>query len=267
MCNYSAITRRVRYLERSGAETGVIGKSLFGRDIYYVKVGTGDAVIITGAIHAREHATATLVSEQALFALQNASKLKKTFYFVPCVNPDGTEIACRSVAPPTFYSGDARLYKANGRGVDLNVNFDAGWGEGKSNVFAPAGENYVGEYPFSEPETAALRDFTLAVSPASTVSYHAKGREVYYDFRLSPERKERYSVIANEIAAKLGYEATGGDAFSAGGYKDWCEEKLQIPAFTIEIGYDGLAYPLNEKDLREDYARNIDLPLLLQDVV
>lgn len=267
MCNYSEVSRRVRYLVSLGAETGVIGKSLFGRDIYYVKIGTGDAVIITGAIHAREHSTATLVLKQALFTLQNASGLKKTFYFVPCVNPDGTEIACGTVAPPKFYLGDARLYKANGRGVDLNVNFDAGWGEGKSNVFVPAGENYVGEKPFSEPETIALRDFTLSVSPASTISYHAKGREVYYDFRLSPARKAQYAVIADKIAAKLGYRATGGDAFSAGGYKDWCEEKLRIPAFTIEIGDDGLTHPLDEKDLREDYARNIDLPFLLEDVI
>ena len=50
---------------------------------------------------------------------------------------------------------------------------------------------------------------------------------------------------------------------SAGGYKDWCIQKLKIPALTIEIGKDELTHPVSEKNLTEDYARNLDLPLIM----
>lgn len=267
MCVYSFVKEKVGLMKRRGAVTGSLGVSLKGREIPFIIVGSGECVIITGAIHAREHATASLVLMQAERAFANRGRLNKTFCFVPCVNPDGMEIANGNISPPEFYSGDVRLYKANAEGVDLNVNFDAGWGAGKSNVFYPAGENYVGAYPFSEPETASLRDFTLKLNPAATVSYHAKGREIYYDFNLLPDLKKRARSIAEFMGARLGYKVVHGSGGSTGGYKDWCEEKLRIPAFTVEIGDDRLKHPVCEKDLTEDYTRNVDLPLWIQNVI
>ena len=39
---------------------------------------------------------------------------------------------------------------------------------------------------------------------------------------------------------------------SAGGYKDWCIQKLKIPAYTIECGSDSLEHPIkNIKELKE----------------
>lgn len=61
--------------------------------------------------------------------------------FVPMVNPDGVELCKRGVtsAPKNVRksllrlngSDDFRAWKANGRAVDLNVNFDAGFGKGE----------------------------------------------------------------------------------------------------------------------------------------
>lgn len=36
---------------------------------------------------------------------------------------------------------------------------------------------------------------------------------------------------------------------SAGGYKDWCVEKLKLPAFTVEVGKDEWKHPLDERVL------------------
>ena len=77
---------------------------------------------------------------------------------------------------------DFSLWKANARGVDLKVNFDAKWGPGKQNVRYPASANYIGSMPFSEPETRALAEFTKEVKPDATISYHTKGGEIYYGF-------------------------------------------------------------------------------------
>lgn len=253
-------------LEKAGGSAGVAGISVRGRDIKYIKAGDGEkgGIIVTGGIHAREHVTAKLVVMQAQYAVKNPRLLQMPVYFVPLVNPDGAEIALLRDKPPAFFRGDARLYKANAAGVDLNVNFDAGWGEGAANVFYPSGANYVGPFAFSEPETAALRDFTLKVKPRATISYHAKGRIIYYDFRAPAHKKAYYRAIADVMAEKLHYAAVEDDGKSAGGYKDWCQQRLAIPAFTIEIGDDAFRHPLTEKDVQEDYARNIDLPLVLQ---
>lgn len=152
-------------------------------------------------------------------------------------------------------SRDFSLWKANARGVDLNVNFDAKFGQGRQNVFSPAPENYVGEYPFSEPETRALRDFTLETGPDLTISYHAKGRLVYWYFGQSGEAKERDRRIASEAAKTLGYSLGAAFTDSAGGYKDWCVSALGIPALTIETVRDTLAHPLPENALTEAEKR------------
>ena len=33
---------------------------------------------------------------------------------------------------------------------------------------------------------------------------------------------------------------------SAGGYKDWCLQKLQIPSYTVECGSDKLKHPIKK---------------------
>lgn len=262
MCDYSAVLKKTSYLARRGAKPFSVGKSLSGREIVCIEIGSGKkAAVITGAIHAREHATASLVLMQAEYALGRLKAGEGRIYFLPCLNPDGAQIACGKAPPPPFYKGDVRLYKANARGVDLNVNFDAEWGKGASNVFVPGGENFVGCAPFSEPETAAIRDFTLSTLPDCTVSYHLKGREIYYDFRCDRATREEYRRLAEEVNRKLRYKIVADSGVSVGGYKDWCIRRLKIPALTVEIGKETLAHPVSERELSEDYARNLDLPL------
>ena len=108
-----------------------------------------------------------------------------------------------------------------------------------------------------------MRDFTLSVLPDFTVSYHLKGREIYYDFRCDAETSKKYRETAEKANRKLHYKIVADSGISAGGYKDWCIQKLKIPALTIEIGKDELTHPVSEKNLTEDYARNLDLPLIM----
>ncbi len=263
MCDYNTVMKKTIELFRKGADVGSIGKSYKGRIIPYIHVGgyTGNRIIVIAAIHAREHVTSWIALCQACEILKNCSG-EDGFYFLPCVNPDGVEIAFGTDEAPLWYDGDPGLYKANARGVDLNVNFNAGWGTGKSNRFSVSGENYVGEYPLSEPESKALAKFTSEVMPSATVGYHSKGREIYYEYKLPERLKKRYRVIAEKLSAVTGYKIVE-NLPSAGGYKDWCQEKLRIPAFTIEIGDDSLAHPLSEKQVKEDCKRNLFVPQII----
>lgn len=232
------------YRDFSG-EKGIIGKSFKGKSVYYFKVEKTayPKVIFQYAMHAREYITAYLALK--MIKRFSARGSKGTVYFIPLVNPDGVKI-CLDGNP---------LYKANGRGVDLNVNFDAGWGTGKRNTRFSGSENYIGEFPFSEPETAALKNFTLEVKPDATVSYHSKGEEIYWEFGQTGKRAARDLAFAQAVASVTGYEVkrlTG----SAGGYKDWCVEKLGIPALTLEVGSDALSHPVKKRYLKDIFTKN-----------
>ena len=125
------------------------------------------------------------------------------------------------------------------------------------NVRTAGSENYVGEHPCSEAETRALCAFTKEICPDYTVSYHTKGEEIYWRFHQSPQEEKRDLRLAECLSEATGYplkEAKG----SVGGYKDWCIERLKIPAFTIEVGKDEYAHPLGEDTLEEIVAKNVD---------
>lgn len=229
-------------------EKGVIGKSLKGQPIYYfgaVKT-LHPIILVTGGVHAREYITTLLCQE----LLQKHARYGKrgSVYFIPAVNPDGIKIAQNGLPN----------YKANARGVDLNVNFDALWGKGVKNVRKRAEENYIGKFPFSEPETIALKNFTCFLRPDITISYHSKGEEIYWNFFQDEKRKERDLFFAQIAQKSTGYTLRTLKG-SSGGYKDWCIKKLKIPALTIEVGSDVLTHPLSEKFLPEIYDKNKNL--------
>lgn len=232
------------YRSFSGAK-GIIGSSESGKPIYFIAVRkTAFPVgIFQYAIHAREYITSYLALKQIKYYLRCGKK--GTVYFIPLVNPDGVEI-CLSGRP---------LYKANARGVDLNVNFDANWGNGKFNKRVRGESDYVGRRPFSESETKALRDFTLLVKPDVTVSYHSKGEEIYYEFGQTVPELEKHKRIADAVAEVTGYKIKSTPD-SCGGYKDWCIEKLKIPALTIEVGDDRLSHPIKAEELGAIYRKN-----------
>ena len=169
---------------------GVIGYSHLKKPIYFFEVYKSEypVAIFQYSIHAREYVTAYLAIEQIKeFVLKGTCG---RVFFVPLVNPDGVKIAIE----------ENPLYKANARGVDLNINFDARWGTGDSNVRVKGAQNYIGEYAFSEPESIALRDFTLKVKPDFTVSYHSKGEEIYYEFFQDEKAKSRDEKLAQAVA-------------------------------------------------------------------
>ncbi len=216
-------------------------------------------IILTAAIHARECYTSLVVLEQ----IRRFSAVGGGAYFVPLVNPDGAVF---------FESGETggfpvleanrhrqREWKANAEGVDLNCNFDAHWGRGRSNKLSPGASDYIGAYPFCATESAALATFTQAVGADATVSYHCMGGELYWEFFQSGEARLRDMKLASAIARKIRVKRVDGHLFSAGGYKDWCISELKIPAFTVELISSG-THPFAPSDFADDIDRNADLP-------
>ena len=221
----------------------VIGTSLLGHPIlcYGIIKSPYPKAIIQGSIHAREYITGYLTLKLIKDFYKNGKA--GSIYFIPISNPDGVMISLTK----------DKLYKANARGVDLNVNFDARWSTGSQNVREKASANYIGEKPFSEPETRALRDFTLKIKPNYTISYHSKGQEIYYEFFQKDIACDL--ELAKKVAKETGYQIKKTPN-SAGGYKDWCIQELGISALTIEVGRDDLLHPIKKRSLPKIYNEN-----------
>jgi hypothetical protein len=147
----------------------VYGYSFDGRELLVYRIGHGsEARALVGGIHGGyEWNTTVLVNEFLHYLNENPNLLpiQLTLYLIPLANPDGAAAGTDRVAG-----------RMNGNGVDLNRNWDYQWQPVASHGPWPVSG---GSSPFSEPETAALRDFILSESIQSVIFYHSAMSEVY----------------------------------------------------------------------------------------
>ncbi|MFF3022014.1 M14 family metallocarboxypeptidase [Gottfriedia sp. NPDC057948] len=235
-----------------------IGKSVDGRILYAIKLGTGKAEIsINGSHHAREHMTTNVIMEmldQYASAYEKNTKIsgfdvRKTLsqtsiYFVPMVNPDGVMLVQKgasSAKNPNQViklnngSKNFKAWKANVRGVDLNRQYPAGWNTISGNKSKPGPDNYKGTKALSEPEAKALYDFTNKHSFKNTVAYHSSGNIIFWHYNQSGTQMARDKAIATKLSKQTGYSLVAPAKGGGGGYKDWYVAAKKRPGFTIEI--------------------------------
>ena len=267
-----------------GTELACIGTSCLGQPIHALKMGNFRAnrrVLVQASMHGREWINSQLTMAQIedyLTQPQYAQMLSEAcLLFVPMINPDGVRIAQQGadwIADPDARALVERLqrqsgqpfdqWKSNGRGVDLNRNFDANWDihYDPREIAGPAYSAYRGTAPESEPETQALLRLTRAFQPTVTLSYHSRGEYVYWYFYQPGDALSRDEALALRLAALSGYDCTPKERVtvdSCGGYKDWCVQKLGIPAFTIENGADDWGIPVPEGRFDEVYQKAKEL--------
>ena len=239
---------RVVELTRLIPEHRAIGRSVFGREI--ICFGSDDPrLTIVGGVHAREMASTELCI--GLLKIIKTERSRLPVSVIPLLNPDGIGLVERGTdSVPTKYGealkgfDDFSKWKANGRGVDLNVNFDADWGEGVGNVRQVAEAGYIGERPFSEPESIAIRDYLDTKKPPALWCLHARGEVVYYGYNDIGDGRQ-----AQKVAALFGYAALTSRG-STGGIKDWytLAHGADGYAVTIEIGPDDRGYVETAQD-------------------
>ena len=287
LCNETieAILRRY-----PGCRSEELTRSAFGNPIRTLVIGNGPGkVLFTAAHHANEWITAPILLrfvEELAQAIESGGTLdgvdasqlasQVTIYTVPMVNPDGVDLVTGVYEPgqlpyeaavdisedfPTIPFPDG--WKANLLGVDLNLNYPAGWLQARQIKFdqgftRPAPRDYVGRAPLTQLETRALAGYTEAVDPALVLAYHTQGRVIYWQFQdiEVPGARE----LGEEFARLSGYalEDTPYES-SFAGYKDWFIQEFRRPGYTIEVG-EGIN-PLPLSQFEEIYRDN--LPILL----
>ncbi len=253
----------VRFPGKARIET--VGLSVMGNPIKAIVIGNPNAkvrILVQAAIHAREWINALLALrhvETALKAGELGASYKGTsvrrmldqleVWIIPEANPDGVRLCMEGLAtvPATMPDLKSSLvamnggstnflrWKANGRGVDLNRNFGAGW-RVDPNYTKPGPYYHSGPRAFSEPESIALRDLTIAKDFALTASYHSSGEMIYwYNPKGVNNKMNRY--LAEQLSVFSGYTILSPSSqASGGGYRDWFVEEFGRPGLTIEVG-------------------------------
>ncbi len=183
------------------------GVSYGGRSLLAYRFGVGpSARAIIGAIHGGyERNTAVLVSEMLDYLRENPDLVpdEVTLYVIPRANPDG------------YAAGtDRRRGRMNGNGVDLNRNWDYHWQPAATHGDRPVD---AGAHPFSEPETAALRDFILGRNVEAVIFYHSAMERVFYGAERDWSATDELVLVVSKatgypIAAGVPGQITTGNA-------------------------------------------------------
>ena len=268
--------------------TELLTSTAFQRPVRSLVIGTGERkVLFTAAHHANEWITAYILlkyAEDLAEAIrtggnignQNAQALSEavTIYMVPLVNPDGVDLVTGALQPGNIqYDLAQRLadnypqipfpngWKANLLGVDLNLNYPAGWLQAREIKFSqgytlPGPRDYVGRAPFNQFETRSLAEYTEMVDPALVLAFHTQGQEIYWTFSdiEVPGARELGEAMAQASGYRLA-DVPYNSAFA--GYKDWFIQEFRKPGYTIEVGTGVNPLPLSQFD--EIYRDNVPI--------
>ncbi|MGN0536379.1 MAG: M14 family metallocarboxypeptidase [Acutalibacteraceae bacterium] len=252
----------------------IIGESRCSRPIEALSIGNTDKqVLFCGAFHGMEWITSlillrflddianTIKNSESICGVRIGTFLnKRGLTVIPCINPDGVEIAVHGSSAAENYQelvrsvsgGDTAHWQANAAGVDINHNFSAGWDELKClelrhGICSPAPTRYGGEFPESEPETRTLASYCRTGQICHALAFHSQGEEIYWDF--DDYHDSEALTMAKIMAHSSGYTVSQPNGLAVGGgFKDWFVRKFRRPAFTIEVGKGVNPLPIAQFD-------------------
>lgn len=269
----------------------LLTRTAFQRPVRTLVIGNGPRkVIYSAAHHANEWITSLVLlkfAEELAEAIQSGGTLfdrdaktiqeTATIYMVPMVDPDGVDLVVGEITEGNIQYDLARRlaqdyptisfpdgWKANLLGVDLNLNYPAGWLQAREIKFSqgfttPGPRDYVGRAPLNQFETKALAGYTEFIDPELVLAYHSQGKEIYWNFQdyEVPGARE----LGEEFARVSGYTLTE-PAFNSSfaGYKDWFIQNFRKPGYTIEVGQGVNPLPLEQFD--EIYRDNLGILVL-----
>ncbi|GBP65742.1 Carboxypeptidase B [Eumeta japonica] len=235
------------------------GTSYQGRVLNLVKIskspqGNNPAIFVDAGIHAREWvapAMALYLTHRLVLGADKAEELNGVdWYIMPLVNPDGYEFSRSSPANRLWRKTRSRSGLLNCYGVDGNRNYGFKWGASGTSSDPCNAETYAGPRPFSEPETAAVKNVMEKYSRRIKlyVSLHAYGQYLVYPWGYTgeflPQGWERLDRLARKVSSAV--VRAGGEPFkatsagrwyaAAGGSDDYAFGAVGIPySYTMEL--------------------------------
>lgn len=266
---------------------GSVGRSALGKPLRSLTLGQGvNRVLYNAGHHANEWITTPVllrfaeelgkaaVSGGALLGTDAAEILDyATISLIPAVNPDGMDLVTGELTAGREFENARRLaaqyprfpfprgWKANIRGIDLNLQYPAGWEQARANKFAegivsPAPADFVGTAPLEAPESRAVYDYTRRFDPALTLSLHTQGEVIYWKYRdVEVPGAERIAALFADLSGYAAEETPFASGFA--GYKDWFIQDYVRPGYTLELGRGVNPLPISDFDAICERVRGI----------
>lgn len=232
------------------AQVETVGSSLEGRLLRALHVrGKGQrrfGMVVDGGLHAREWiamAVSTCVADRLLRGYDQDERIRdfvdqSELWVLPVANPDGYVHSWKS---DRYW----RKNRRDGHGVDLNRNFGLAWG-GDGSSDKPSSQVYRGEGPFSEPESAALRDLMVAHDIDAHIDFHSYGQMLLHPWSHTRTRPRDYAALKKTGKAMVDvmgkphgtrYRLMSAQSLypAAGTLMDWAYGELDAKSFVIEL--------------------------------
>lgn len=218
----------------------IIGTSVEGRTIDAYAYGTGAIhLLFVGGMHGGYEWNAAVLAydfKAYLDTHPESVPANLTVTVIPSLNVDGIYKVIGKTGAFTaadIPSGaDTVAGRVNADSVDLNRNFDCNWqpkATWKNKTVS------AGTAPFSEPESAALRDLIASDHPSIVVFWHSQSGSVYAsecNNSILPQTLE----AMNLYASAAGYTAVKSfDAYPVTGDSEGWLASIGIPAITVEL--------------------------------
>ncbi len=238
--------RLLRYGRSSGGEP--LFALHFGSEASFAPRSLARTAVVISGLHPNEW-----IGIETLFTtlerLMGRDLGDRAVLALPLANPDGLRRVERNLR-----AGRRRFVRHNGRGVDLNRNFDASWGElglvqrALSFVFSP------GSRPQSEPEVEGIAHLLAPFRVDRALSLHSFGGAVLYPLASStrPIADQReHERWARRIAAAADparpYVAKScarwARGITAGGLElDWFHERHGALSLLVECSRGGRGF-------------------------
>jgi hypothetical protein len=217
----------------------VIGQSVEGRDIVAYHFGDGEKeVLFVGGIHGGYGPNTSLVAYELidhLTADPTSIPESVTVTVIPALNPDGLRLVTgkdgrfemSDVATDETIQVAGRF---NSNTVDLNRNFACDWQETGTWKSRPVSG---GTAEFSEPESAAMRDYVQTHKPVAVVVWYSAGGGVFASNCYNGVLPET-TVLTDLYADASGYKAYKSFNFYevTGDMVNWLA-KEKVPAISV----------------------------------
>ena len=253
--------------------------SSYGRPIPLLTLGEGPRkVLFSASHHANEWITtpvllkfleelAQAAEDGAMMGGKSARKLLQqvTIVSVPMVNPDGVDLVTGAIEPdsPQYVRAEdlAKNYpgipfptgwKANLNGVDLNLQYPAGWRQARAIKFSngyekPGPRDFVGDAPLNQRESFHMARLAQKVMPELLLALHSQGQVIYWQYGNYQVKGAR--ELGEKMAAVSGYTLADTPYHSSfAGYKDWFIEVFRFPGYTVEVGLGENPLPISQFD-------------------
>ena len=146
-------------------------------------------------------------------------------------------------------------------GVDLNLQFPAGWENAREIKYSqgftsPAPRDFVGFGPLTEPEALAVYNFTLSHNFRLILAYHSQGEVIYWQFQnYNPPRSFEIGQRFSEVSGYSLEDTPFNSSFA--GFKDWFIQSYNRPGYTVEVGLGTNPLPISQFD--KIYADNLGI--------